>query len=233
MREIIGLARIQHIDSQIDQLVSRLDYIKIKLTDDKELKRINKSLIELRNKFQTSKLKLDNSEKTLLENSKKISQSESNLYSGNIKNPKELQEVENEISSLKRLKSSHEEILFQIMMEVEEISNEIDMVSSNYQTAEDKFNKCTQDMIAEKDTIQKEIDVLFAERKAVEGSISDDSINLYEKLRVSKKGVAVSTVADGVCSSCGSTLTPTQIQTVKSSNLLIPCSTCGRLLFSQ
>jgi predicted nucleic acid-binding Zn-ribbon protein len=32
----------------------------------------------------------------------KIEQSESNLYSGNVKNPKELQDLQNEIAALKR-----------------------------------------------------------------------------------------------------------------------------------
>jgi uncharacterized protein len=233
MREIIGLARIQHIDTQIDQFESRLGFIKKKLTDDKELKNISNSLLKLQDKYQSSKIKMDNSEIKLIDISKKINQSESDLYSGNIKNPKELQEVENEISSLKRLRSTQEDTLFQNMLDIEEISKGIERLNSEYQLTDNKINQLNQNLVIERENIQQSITVLIEERKAVEGSISDSAINLYDKLRISKKGIAVSTVTEGVCGSCGSTLTPTQIQSVKSSNSLIPCSTCGRLLFSQ
>jgi len=233
MREIIGLARIQHIDTQIDQFESRLGFIKKKLTDDKELKNISNSLQKLQDKYQSSKIKMDNSEIKLIDISKKINQSESDLYSGNIKNPKELQEVENEISSLKRLRSTQEDTLFQNMLDIEEISKGIERLNSEYQLTDNKINQLNQNLVIERENIQQSITVLIEERKAVEGSISDSAINLYDKLRISKKGIAVSTVTEGVCGSCGSTLTPTQIQSVKSSNSLIPCSTCGRLLFSQ
>jgi len=233
MREIIGLARIQHIDTQIDQFESRLGFIKKKLTDDKELKNISNSLLKLQDKYQSSKIKMDNSKIKLIDISKKINQSESDLYSGNIKNPKELQEVENEISSLKRLRSTQEDTLFQNMLDIEEISKGIERLNSEYQLTDNKINQLNQNLVIERENIQQSITVLIEERKAVEGSISDSAINLYDKLRISKKGIAVSTVTEGVCGSCGSTLTPTQIQSVKSSNSLIPCSTCGRLLFSQ
>jgi predicted nucleic acid-binding Zn-ribbon protein len=233
MREIIGLARIQRLDTQIDKRQSRLEIIEIELTDDQELQKIQNSLLEHQELHKISTEKLEISERRLQENTKKIELSEANLYSGNTTNPKELQDGQNEISSLKRLRTSLEEVLLEDMMTIEEISDKLEASSSFYQISEVKFNQGNRDLIKEKDTIIQEIAVFLEERKAVEGSLSDDSIKLYNKLRNNKNGSAISFVSEGVCGSCGSTLTPSQEQSIKSSNSLIPCSTCGRLLYSQ
>ena len=233
MREIIGLARVQHIDRQLDQFEARLQSIRIQLTNDKELKTIKANLNNLENKYQKTKLKMNSSEQELHENIKKIEESEASLYSGNIKNPKELQEVQIEIASLSKLRSKQEDKLILEMMEIEEITNEIENASNDYQNVEIKLQQQNQDLLKERNEIYNNLEILKSERKVVIDSISDEAISLYSKLRISKKGVAISFVTDGVCGSCGSTLTPTQIQSVKTSNSLIPCATCGRLLFSQ
>jgi len=233
MREIIGLARIQRLDTQIDKRQSRLGKIEIELINDQELQKIQISLLEHQNLHKISTEKLEISERKLQENTKKIELSEANLYSGNTTNPKELQDGQNEIFSLKRMRTSLEEMLLEDMMTIEDISKKLKAISSNYQIAEDKFHQVNRELVKEKETIVQEITIFNEERKAVEGSLSDDSIELYNKLRKDKNGSAISFVSEGVCGSCGSTLTPSQEQSIKSSNSLIPCSTCGRLLFSQ
>ena len=233
MREIIGLARIQRLDTQIDKCQSRLNRIEIELTNDIELQNINTTLLEHQELHKISANKLEISERRLQENTKKFKLSEANLYSGNTTNPKELQDAQNEISSLKRMRTTLEEVLLEDMMTVEGISDKIKAISSNYQVAEKKFTQGNRELVKEKETIVQELTVYIEERKAVEGSLSDDSIKLYNRLRKDKNGSAISFVSEGVCGSCGSTLTPSQEQSIKSSNSLIPCSTCGRLLFSQ
>ena len=82
-------------------------------------------------------------------------------------------------------------------------------------------------------TLQKEADSLNAQRLAVLPAIDTVSLSLYDALRQKRSGLAVSQVIENACNTCGSALTPGLAQSVRTSNQLVLCPMCGRILYSN
>jgi predicted nucleic acid-binding Zn-ribbon protein len=102
MSDTFKLFRLQQIDSQLDAIKNRLNEIELALSDQRELK-----LAESRHAAATESLDQVTAELRLAEGEVKaqrlkIEQTEATLYGGKVRNPKELQDLQNESAALKR-----------------------------------------------------------------------------------------------------------------------------------
>ncbi len=231
MNQIIGFLRLQQIDTRLDQVNTRLNQINILLEDNKALQLIleHKNTINQRIDSTTQQLRI--SEQAVLVQQIKIQQVEARLYSGKVKNPKELLDLQAEISSLKRYYLTLENSQLQIMLSLESDQKEYDFVSRKLNSAEQDFNSKNKVLLGERDSILNDIERLYAEKKAAENSLTRQELSIYNELRIKKGGVAVTTTTDGACNSCGATLTPSQEQIAKSPDQTICCPSCGRMLY--
>jgi predicted nucleic acid-binding Zn-ribbon protein len=84
----------------------------------------------------------------------------------------------------------------------------------------------------EQETLSQEVVRLEAERGAASATIDKNSLDQYNNLRKSRKGVAVAKVTGKNCSACGSTLSAALQQAARSPNEINFCDTCGRILYS-
>jgi hypothetical protein len=233
MNQIIGFIRLQQIDTRLDQVHARLSQIMAMLEDDHVVKQIFEQKKDFEQKIISSTNKLNLSEQAVQDQQIKIQQTEANLYSGKVKNPKELQDLQTEIASLKRFLSSLENKLLEVMICIEEDQKEYELICSKYIHAEQEYTSKNVVFIDEKNAFLKELDKLDAEKKAAENSLTTQDLSLYNKLRLQRGGIAVSIISEGACNSCGATLTPAQEQAVKSPDQMIYCPSCGRMLYAS
>ncbi|HLO29263.1 MAG TPA: C4-type zinc ribbon domain-containing protein, partial [Anaerolineales bacterium] len=68
---------------------------------------------------------------------------------------------------------------------------------------------------------------------AVVTDIARQTLDIYEQLRKQKRGIAITTISDSSCGACGTTLTPSQKQSARSTSQLFHCPTCGRILYAN
>jgi uncharacterized protein len=226
------LFQLQKIDSKIDTLSKRLAEIDRIRNDNtlrssierslalknKSLDEQNKVYIEIEDKVKAKKLKIE--------------QSESSLYGGSIKNPKELQDLQAEIRSLKQSLSTLEDDQLQVMMQLEEIENEAKVIQKSLLEADRQLEIQFADLFAEEGVKKTELDRLMQEQKVILEQINPENLAVYQSLRKTKNGIALSTIEDGCCAVCGSTLTPADCQTAKSPVRMATCSSCGRILYA-
>ena len=88
------------------------------------------------------------------------------------------------------------------------------------------------EMLGERNKLQDDLERLIREKEAVLQSTQPESLTLYKKIRKAKHGTAVAAVTDGGCSVCGQALTPADLQSIRASNKLVFCPSCGRILFA-
>lgn len=231
MSQISNLFRLQQIDSQLDTTNAKLINIETVLLDDITIQ-TTKHTFEVNDENHKALLKkLRESENKTNDTRIKIELSEASLYGGKIHNPKELQELQTEIASLKRMLTSLEDKQLEIMMEVEEAEEKLMWANEGLIEAEKLQIERNAVLNGEKTKLLSELERLDSERKAALPTIPASDLGLYDQLRKSRNGVAVAKINARSCNACGTTLTAALVQAAQSTGQLIRCPTCSRILY--
>lgn len=232
MSSVLVLYRIQKIDSQLDLLKNRLVEIEKLLNEDQVLRQARLELSQAEEKLQTARRDLKQTEDAVQSQQIKIEETESSLYGGKIHNPKELQDLQHDVASLKRYLSDLENTQLEAMLALEQAEEQVKARQAELLDVQSQQATLQAANLGAKVTCLKEIERQEAERKAAISKVPQDDLQLYERLRQQKRGIAVVAVADGSCSACGSTLTPAEWQNARSPSQISFCPTCGRMLYA-
>lgn len=231
MSQPFKLYRLQQIDSKINSIRSRFKEIEISLNDNSSLRAAQDQAETTSQSLQEAQKGLQIAERTVQDLQIKIQQSEATLYSGKVKNPKELQDIQSEAAALKKYLNVLEERQLDAMILLEEAELEHNKSESNLKSIRTNNAVKNLTLIEEQSTLVRDLDHLESERHVAIGSIPSDDLKIYDLLRKQKNGVAVAKVMDKNCLACGSTLTPSLLQTAHSPSQLTRCATCGRILY--
>lgn len=226
------LFQLQKIDSRIDALTKRLNEIDRLRNDNSFRMEIEKSLATVNDAYTHQKKNYDVIEEKVLAKRLKIEQSESSLYGGLVKNPKELQDLQTEIKSLKQSLATLEDDQLQQLVDMESTEAQVSTIDNSLKEFDAKLAIEFSALFAEEANKKLEKEKLLQERKAVLDQVKPEFLSTYQTLRKSKNGIAVAAIEDGSCQVCGSTLTPADCQTAKSPSHMGTCSSCGRILYA-
>jgi predicted nucleic acid-binding Zn-ribbon protein len=232
MSQSSNLYRLQQIDSQIDQARARVRDIEALLSNNAVLQQAQDHANSTEQSLLDAHKILRKTEEAVQDQRIKINQSESILYGGKVRNPKELQDLQNEVAALKRFNSILEDRQLDAMLALEDL--EKDHQKAKVQLAETQAHIAEQQsgLKGELATLLKTVERLEIERNVASTAVIPTDLTLYEQLRQVRHGVAVAKVSSQACGACGSLLTPALVQTAYSPTQLIRCSSCGRILYA-
>lgn len=233
MSASLNLYRLQLVDSRMDKISARLDEIRRTLENDKELRRAKEQIdeTEAAHKLTLQTLKL--AEEEVGKQKVKIEQSEASLYSGAVKNPKELQDLQNEAASLKRYLGTLEERQLEAMLEEEAAEQANQTTLHKLEKVRTHLADQNATLTTEQADLNNELERLESERQATLTPLDTSLLGVYEELRQQRRGLAVAEISEGACIACGTTLTPSQNQSARSTTQIYKCPTCGRILFAN
>jgi predicted nucleic acid-binding Zn-ribbon protein len=230
MSQSLHLYSLQKADLQIDRINSRLSEIEKILQTDKKVIAAQKKLDEINEKNKSARINLGLIEDEVKTNKIKQETNEAALYGGRIHNPKELQDLQKDIDTRKKNLQHLEEKQLDAMILLEEVEKEKSLGEDQLKQAQIMAVEQKATLVGERETLLKTMANIENERGAISASITPDYLQTYQKLRLQKKGIAVSSVEDDACSSCGADLRPEELQQVRSSSQLYFCVSCGRIL---
>jgi predicted nucleic acid-binding Zn-ribbon protein len=225
------LFRLQQIDTQLDMQRGRLKKIETALSDDSELRQIEGKLAILKEETLLTQNSLRGAEFETLQQRIKIEQTEAALYGGKVRNPKELQDLQNELAALKRYLSVLDERQFEAMLKEEDASQRYELMIEEQTRIQHEHSQQIQQLNIEKEKLFNEIKNSENERDAAEAVVEPGDIAMYQQLRLKRRGLAVSKIVDKACVSCGSTLSAALLNAAHSPNQLSFCESCGRILY--
>ena len=232
MTSVLMLYRLQKIDSQLDQVKNRIAEIDRLLNEDSALRAARQTLSDAEQQQAKARQTLKQAENQVEAQQLKIEESEASLYGGRIHNPKELQDLQNDVASLKKYLLVLENQQLEAMLALEEADTGVEDKRADLKTVEGQHGNEHAAHLGSRNTLQRDIERLDAERKALTPSISLDEIKLYDRLRQQKRGIAVAAAADSACEACGTTLTPAEWQNARNPSKISFCPTCGRILYA-
>jgi predicted nucleic acid-binding Zn-ribbon protein len=151
------------------------------------------------------------------------------LYSGNVKNPKELEDLQNKVQELsKRLSVLEDEILEAMIMieDAQEEKESADQALAKVQTAWEKSQGSLQH---EQNELALRLHELIAARNKLAPMIEKPLLAQYDQLISRKSGVAVAALADNRCTGCHLTVSAQKVSRAERGEIVI-CGGCGRIL---
>ncbi len=159
----------------------------------------------------------------------KIAKGEEELYSGRIKNPKELASLQQDMEMLKGRRGELEDGVLEIMEQVEAATALVASLGRELESLEVEWRSRQQELAAELEELKTLLLSLHQKREALTAGIDRDTVSFYDELR-RQKGTAVAGVEQGICRGCRISLSNAELQRARSGNLM-QCSSCGRILF--
>ena len=232
MSAALGLYRLQQVDSQLDHAHARLTSIQQTLENDEELRRSTERCLVAENRFKEAESLLTHSEQEVEKQRIKIQQTEASLYGGLVHNPKELQDLQKEVASLKRHLETLEERELEAMEAAENTEKELGIAQAELERVKASKGEQFRDLTEESTVLNRDLERYSSERLAVVQDLTPPAIKSYDQLRKLRRGIAVTTLSDGACAACGTTLTASQQQSAHSTSQLFYCPSCGRILYA-
>ncbi|KOX29860.1 MULTISPECIES: zinc ribbon domain-containing protein [Streptomyces] len=154
------------------------------------------------------------------------------LDSGAVTSPKDLENLQREIASLAKRQGDLEDVVLEVMERRESAQERVAELTERVGAVQGKLDDAT----ARRDAAVEELDAEAAsvtkEREVVAGSVPDDLLKLYEKLREQQGGVGAAKLYQRSCQGCRQELAITELGEIRAAapDTVVRCENCRRIL---
>jgi predicted nucleic acid-binding Zn-ribbon protein len=228
-----ALLHLQDIELAFVRAQKRLQEISAALADDAQLAAAQARLTSAEDTLGPLRAKARNLELEIQANAQKAAASEEQLYSGKVKNTKEMQDMQAEIAALRRRNGELEEELLETMMSVDEADAARDAAARDLEAVRASRGADVQALSAEQSQLQAQVAALREQRKTAMAAIPADLLSRYNALRQPKNYQPVSVLQGESCGVCGVEQTMAIVRQVQLGQSLATCLSCGRILVSK
>jgi predicted nucleic acid-binding Zn-ribbon protein len=225
------LYALQTIDIQLARKMRRFREVETSLGESEALTSARAALEAAQQEYDRCRVALRERELETQRVSDKLRTDSERLYSGRIKSPKELGDLQKETEYLTRRKANLEDRQLEAMIAMEEATTRLAIVNEEHVVAEAAWKAENQELSQEYDTLKQELAHLSGQRKRVGPHISQDDMQEYNALRRLRKGVAVGAVKDGVCQVCRVAVPGRDLERAARTDELQHCFACDRILY--
>jgi predicted nucleic acid-binding Zn-ribbon protein len=223
------LYQLQEVELEIEtneqalkQIASQLGENQVVVRVQTKLAQEQQSLDELRRQQHSAEWEIDDI-------TTKLRTAEEELYSGRIRNPKELTSLQHEVEGLKAKRGQLEDKALEIMDQVEHAEASVATISGELKTVEAEWQSQQQQLSTDMERLKTILADLKQKQQLNSAKIDHQAVQFYGELK-KQKGQAVAKVEQGICRGCRISLPTAELQRARSGNL-VQCGSCGRLLF--
>lgn len=229
--ELEKLIELQKTDTNIRRLKKQIATAdERRASIEQEFEQHASSIREIQGRRDTAQTARAALEKQIAENRTYLERADRNLKGS--QNQKEYETAMRETDALQKQITVLETQVLERMTETEEVekvlaerSEEINSLESNRETAMKAFEK---ELAADRKELEKET----ANRHEVFITLPAQMASVYNRLaQRSRDGIAVAEVVNGSCSACFMKLRPQMQVNLKTSDKIITCESCTRILY--
>jgi len=223
------LYQLQELDIEIEsderalgRVTSQIGESKAVLKSQAQLESEQQHLEELKHQQHSAEWEIDDI-------ATRIATAEESLFSGRVKNPKELASLQQDVDMLKARRGQLEEKALGIIDQVEQSEAGVARISGEFKTLTADWQRQQKQLAGEMKKLKAALVDLKQKWQLLSAEIEPETVEFYQQLRKGK-GTAVARVEQGICRGCRISLPTTDLQRARG-NKLVHCSSCGRILF--
>lgn len=162
----------------------------------------------------------------------KAQSSEQRLYSGLVKNPKELTDLQHEIESLARRRDVLETEVLEAIMAVEAQEAKLQLTLKEQEELTAEWVQSVESLQEEQQTLAIRLVQLGQLRDRKAAGVNPAMLKTYDRLAAQKGGVAVAHLKGNKCMSCQVTVPADRVRDAER-DILVYCDSCGRILCAR
>ena len=224
------LYALQEIDLAIDSAVASLTEVEAQLGETEEVISARERVGPCREKVE----QLQDNQKGLDWDAEdvrgKATEIEQKLYAGSVRNPKELEDLQADLASLRTQLRKREDALLEVMLELDEAETALKATEAAKAEIEASWETSQASLRATQATLKEEIESLEAKRAGQVDGMDAAALSMYQTLRERRQGTAVAMVERGLCRGCRITLPMSILQKARSGVGMVRCVSCERIL---
>jgi hypothetical protein len=161
----------------------------------------------------------------------KIDPLEQRLYQGSVHIPKELEDLQREVDSLKRRRSELDDQALEAMEVLEQTQQALADAERELQELTETSGAEQGELRGRQAHLEEEIVELEGRRSEQVARIDGSLLRLYDQLLDSRQRRAVAKVEGGSCQGCRISLPMNLLQRARSGSGVVQCSSCERILY--
>lgn len=226
------LYRLQLVDIELDQAARTLREVETALAGNPAVRHAQSELAAAQKVYATLSAQVRSLELDSKSQDARLREAEERLYSGNVRSPKELIDLQRDIEMLKRQRDQMSETLLAAMLEMDEAQRLVAHCQKALDEASAHWEGDSVTLREQRRAAQERIAASNEQRAAIVAVVSPADLALYQTLRSRKtNGVAVAVVKGKACSQCGEAPSSLLLQQARGETLVM-CPNCGRILYS-
>lgn len=230
MSDVVALYRLQQLELDIIERAKRIKAINAELEDDEALRESaaeNEAAQEL---YQAAEARVRDMELEIASSAEKRQSAETRLYSGEVTNTKELQDMQMEVESLTRRKSVLDDELRKLSAERDELRGKAEETEARCNEAREQRERESKELLEEKETLTESVNQKLARRKKSVAAIPEESFKTYNRMRTAKSNRPVAVLREKACTVCGIEQNSIVITAINRGEGMVNCQNCGRIL---
>jgi predicted nucleic acid-binding Zn-ribbon protein len=225
------LYALQQIDARLARAKRRYREVQQHLGESEELQKARAAHKEAQAALSAARGRLRDHELETEGVAQKLRETDERLYSGRVRNPKELSDLQKESEYLKRRRSALEEDVLEEMMTVERLAAQAEAAAERYAAVEAAWRSEDADLSAEYDELRHQLAELLSKRKSVARHVIERDMAEYDALRRLRGGIAVAAVRNDTCQVCHVEVPMRDVQRAREGEMFMYCSGCERILY--
>ncbi|WKX74198.1 zinc ribbon domain-containing protein [Streptomyces sp. XD-27] len=231
----IRLLDVQALDVRLSQLAHK----RRTLPEHAEIESLNADLTQLRDLLVAAQTEESDTarEQTKAEQDvdqvrQRAARDQKRLDSGTVTSPKDLENLQHEIASLAKRQGDLEDIVLEVMERRESVQERVAELTGRVESVQAKADDATARRDAAAEEIDAETATVTKEREVIAGTIPDDLLKLYDKLRAQQGGVGAARLYQRRCEGCRLELNITEVNEVRAAapDAVVRCENCRRIL---
>ncbi len=222
------LYQLQQIEQEIESGQQLLARLKSRLGD-------SPALISAREKVASAAAYLENLKKEQqsleweVEDIRgKLAVTRESLYSGRIRNPKELSDIQQEEKLLEARRNQFEERVLELMEQSESAAARLNEAKKELAAVEKEWQSQQQDLAEQIKKTTASLAVLGEKQREARAAAGPEAAEYYSRLK-QRKGWPIARIEQGTCCACRISLSTAELQRARGEQL-VECASCHRIL---
>lgn len=232
MTRLTDLVRLQEVDLALDTRRTALVDAESRIGESEELIALRTRVEELRSNLHTSSGAQKDVELEADGLKAKIAPVEEKLYSGAIKNPRELSDLQADVDQLKHQLSTVEDRDLAALAALETAQTELGSAEAELSSMEEAWQSEQAELRRQVETLSAEIATKDAARAEQAADIDKELLAQYDHIRRAHQGRGVAKLDRNLCLGCRISLPVSTVNKARAGNTIVQCPNCERILYS-